>query len=250
MDLQYVFLEKNESAAPVEKPKFLDVKRKRIKKKKGNKNLLKKCLSPGKGPRRKFKNKGSKKFDLAATQESENAEKVELEPSLARPFEKEKKENLVLSPIDPCANVKKEDMVPSQEPTCDKLTEVPSLPEPVGGVDKTGRDGLLLPNLDEETGMIVNEHEATGPQKNTVKGLVDHDVFEPLLHSDTNGSDSSLMAAPAVNGLIHAPLDETDNAKGMETSVSNYHSDTCMNHISSDFESSALLHAGLLLESS
>lgn len=249
MDLQYVFLEKNESAAPVEKPKFLDVKRKRIKKKKGNKNLLKKCLSPGKGPRRKFKNKGAKKFDLTSTQESENAEKVELEASLTRPFEKEKKENLVLSPIDPCANVTREELVPSQEPTCNKLTEVPSLPEPVGGVDKTGRDGLLLPSLGEETGMIVDEHGATGPQKNTVKGLVDHDVFEPLLHTDTNGSDSSLMVVPAVNGLIHAPSDETDNAKGMDTSVSNYHSDTCMNHISSDFESSTLLH-GLLLESS
>ena len=232
----------------MEKPKFLDVKRKRIKKKKGTKNLLKKCLSPGKGPRRKLKNKVAKKFDLTSTQESENAEKVEMEPSPVRPFEKDKKENLVLSPINPCANVKKDDLVPSQEPNCDKLTEVPSLPEPVG-VEKTGRDDLLLSNMDDKIGMIVNEHEATSPQKSIVKGFVDHDVFEPLPHSDTNGSDNSLMVMPGVNGLIHAPSDETDNAKGMETSVSNYDGNMCMNHISSDFESSALLH-GLLLESS
>lgn len=247
VDLQYVFLEKNEVSTPVEKPKILDAKRKRIKKRKGNKNLLKKCLSPN-APRRR-KNKGAKKASLSSIQESENAVKVDMEPSQPRPIESEKKENLVLSPIDLCANVKRQELVPGQEPPCDKVTEVPCLPQSYQTVDKTS-DSLLVPNMDMEIDGNVNENEAPGGNKSTVKIFVDREVPEPLMNSDNTAIDSSFMVTPAVNGLIRVPLDETDNAaKGMDTSVSNYASDKCMNHISAELESSALLH-GLLVESS
>lgn len=247
VDLQYVFLEKNESAAPVVKPKIFDVKRKRIKKKKGNKNLLKKCLSPN--ALRKFKKKGKKKAVLSSIQGSENADKVDMGPSQARPFENEKKENLVPSSIDLCANVKKEDLGSSLEPPCDKVTEESSLPQPCHNADRVSAvsDALLMPNMDNELARNLNENEATVINISTVKSFVDNEVAEALLNTD--GIDNSLMVTPVVNGLIHEPSDQTELVKVMDTSVSDYASDMRMNHLSADLESSALLH-GLLLESS
>jgi len=247
VDLQYVFLEKNESAAPVVKPKIFDVKRKRIKKKKGNKNLLKKCLSPN--ALRKFKKKGKKKAVLSSIQGSENADKVDMGPSQARPFENEKKENLVPSSIDLCANVKKEDLGSSLEPPCDKVTEESSLPQPYHNSDRVSAvsEALLLPNMDNELGRNLNENEATVINISTVKSFVDNEVAEALLNTDE--IDNSLMVTPVVNGLIREPSDQTELVKVMDTSVSDYASDMRMNHLSADLESSALLH-GLLLESS
>lgn len=244
MDLQYVFLEKNESsAAPLEKPKVLEVKRKRFKKRKGNKKLLKKCLSPDAA--RRLKNKKAKKPALPSSQETENTGNGDMEPCPAPSFEKGRKEKVVLSSVDPCANVKKENLVPSQHLTCDKVNEVFNGPETM---DKES-DNLPILNMDVETGLNESENEATGFMNSTFKNPVELDVAESVFNSDNNGIDSSMMVTPAVNGFIHAQSDESDNTKGIDTSVSDYASDISLNRISAELGSSALLH-GLLLESS
>ena len=241
-----MFLEKEDAAKPVEKLKIVDIKRKRTKKRKGNKNLLKKCLSTD-APRR-LKKKKAKKVALSSTQATGNAGDMDMEPSIAQPLQNEKKENLVLSPIDLCADAKKGSLVPSQEPPCDKVDKEPSLLEPNDSVDKAN-GGVLLPYMDSETGGNVNENEASVINKSSVKSFIDHGVAEPLVNSDITGIESSLIVMPAVNGLSHAPSDETDTAMEMDTPVSNYASDMCLNRISEDIESSTLLH-GLLVESS
>ena len=246
VDLQYVFLEKNDDDTPVEKPKIFEVKKKRIKKRKGNKTLLKKCLSSD-APRRK-KKKGMKKAATSSVQASENVQAVDMEPSQARPLENEKKENLVLSPIDLCANVKKE-IISSEEQLRVKVKGELSLSENFNSVDKTNVSGLA-PNMGDEIDGNVNENEAPGINRVIVKSV--HDVsMEPLFDSAISENGNALITtpAPAVNGLIHGPLSETDSAKRMDTGFSTYDSDVYMNHVSTDLESSALLN-GLLVESS
>lgn len=246
VDLQYVFLEKNDDDTPVEKPKIFEVKKKRIKKRKGNKTLLKKCLSPD-APRRK-KKKGMKKAATSSVQASENVQAVDMEPSQARPLENEKKENLVLSPIDLCANVKKE-IISSEEQLRVKVKGERSLSENFNSVDKTNVSGLA-PNMGDEIDGNVNENEAPGINRVIVKSV--HDVStEPLFDSAISENGNALITtpAPAVNGLIHGPLSETDSAKRMDTGFSTYDGDVYMNHVSTDLESSALLN-GLLVESS
>ena len=244
VDLQYVFLEKNDDDTPVEKPKIFEVKKKRIKKRKGNKTLLKKCLSPD-APRRK-KKKGMKKAATSSVQASENVQAVDMEPSQARPLENEKKENLVLSPIDLCANVKKE-ITSSEEQLRVKVKGERSLSENFNSVDKTNVS-VQAPNMGDEIDGNVNENEAPGINRVIAKG--GHDVTtEPLFDSAITENGNALITTPAVNGLIHGPLSETDSAKRMDTSFSTYDSDVYMNHVSTDLESSALLN-GLLVESS
>ena len=264
----------------MEKPKILEVKRKRIKKRKGNKSLLKKCLGLNNAPR-KFKNKGGKKKDLSSSQSSENAEpKLEMDPSQPRPFENEKKENLVLSPIPLCSNVKKEDLVSSQEsPFEDKVENLsdnhavePSLPaKPYLNGEKASSGSLLETHLDNQDGGSVSENEAPGIGKSNIKKFNQLDLAEALV----NGTDSSSTATPiaipdparlwptvdtgsgdevavtsAVNDLKHAQSEESYHAREMDTSVSNYTNDVCMNHLSADLESSPILHGlGMLLES-
>ena len=241
-----MFLEKEDAATPVEKPKIMDIKRKRIKKRKGNKNLLKICLSPD-APRR-LKKKKAKKVALSSTQATGNARDVDMEPSLAEPLQNEKKENQALSPTELCADAKKENLVPSQELPCDKVDEEPSLLEPNDSVDKAN-GGALTPNMDTETGGNMNENEAPMINKSSVKSFIDYGVAEPLVNSDITAIDSYSIIMPAVNGLSHAPSDETDTTMELKTTVSNFASDMCLNHISADIESSTLLH-GLLVESS
>ena len=274
MDLQYVFLEKNDTTTSVEKPTIFDVKRKRIKKRKGNKNLLKKCLGLNNTPRR-FKNKGGKKKNLSSSQPSENAEKLDLEPSQPRPLEHDKKENLVLSPIPLCANVKKEELVSSQEtPFGDKVenffdnvVEPSLLPENYYNGEKAS-ENLLKPNMDNQDGGNFNENEVPVIGRNSVKRFNELDLAEALLNGiDTSASTSTPISLPdpaliwpttnlepgdeaAVNDLRHAQSDESYHAKEMDTSVSNFTNDICMNHISTDLESSPMLHGlGMLLES-
>ncbi|XP_078378462.1 uncharacterized protein LOC144661535 isoform X1 [Oculina patagonica] len=279
VDLQYVFLEKNDTTTSVEKPKIMDVKRKRIKKRKGNKNLLKKCLGLNNAPRR-FKNKRGKKKNLASLRPSENAEKLDLEPSQARPFENDKKENLVLSPIPLCVNVKKEELVSSQEsPFGDKvgnfsannLVEPSLLTEPYCNGEKAS-ENLLKPNMDNQDGGNANENEAPVISRNNVKRFDQLDPTEALMNGiDTSSSASTPISLPdparlwptlhvesgdeaavatTVNDLKHAQSDESYHAKEMDTSVFNHTNDICMNHITTDLESSPMLHGlGMLLES-
>ena len=253
----------------------MEVKRKRIKKRKGNKNLLKKCLD---NTPRKFKTKGGKKKNLSSSQSSENAEKPELDPSPPRPFESVKKENLVLSPIPLCANVKKEDMASSQE-SRDKIENLsdnhavePTLPaKPYQSGEKASSESLLGTHLDNQDGARVSENEAPVVGKSHVKKFTQLDFAETFV----NGTDSSSTATPitipdparlwptvnaesgdemavtsAVNNLNHEQSEESYRAREMDTSVSNYTNDLCMNHISTELESSPILHGlGMLLES-
>lgn len=274
LDLQYVFLEKKETAPSVEKPKILEVKRKRIKKRKGNKSLLKKCLGLDKTPR-KFKNKGRKKKDLSSSQSRENAEKPEMEPSQPRPSENAKKENLVLSPIPLCANVKKEDLVSNKESPCgDKVENLsdnhvvePSLSaKPYHSAEKDSSGSLLDTPLGNQDGGSVSENEAPviGKSNVNVKKFSQLELGEALM----NGMDNSSIGIPdptrlwptvdtgsgdemvVTDDLKHAHSEESYYAREMDTSVSNFTNDMCMNHISTDLESSTIPHGlGMLLES-
>ena len=262
----------------MEKPKILEVKRKRIKKRKGNKNLLKKCLGLDNTPR-KFKNKGGKKKNLSSSQSSENAKKPEQDPSPPRSFESVKKENVVLSPIPLCTNVKKEDLIFCQE-SRDKIENLidnhavePSLSaKPYHSGEKASSESLLGTDLDNQDGVRVSENEAPVVGKSHVKKFTQLDLAEAFV----NGTDSSSTTAPitipdparlwptvdaesgdemaftpAVNNLNHEQSEESYRAREMDTSVSNYTNvDLCMNHISTDLESSPILHGlGMLLES-
>lgn len=277
VDLQYVFLEKNDTATSVEKPKILEVKRKRIKKRKGNKNLLKKCLGLDNTPR-KFKNKGAKKKNLSS-QSSENAEKPELDPSPPRPCESVKKENLVLSPIPLCANVKKEDLVCSQvspdkiENLSDNHAVEPSFPaKPYHSGEKASSESLLGTQLDNQDGVRVGENEATVVGKSHVKKFTQIDLSEAFVNGTDSSSTAALITIPdparlwptvnvesgdemavtsAVNNVNHEQSEESYRAREMDSSVSNYTNvDLCLNHISTDLESSPILHGlGMLLES-
>lgn len=279
LDLQYVFLEKKETAPSVEKPKILEVKRKRIKKRKGNKSLLKKCLGLDKTPR-KFKNKGRKKKDLSSSQSRENAEKPEMEPSQPKPFENHdaKKENLVLSPIPLCANVKKEDLVSNKESPCgDKVENLsdnhvvePSLSaKPYHSAEKDSSGSLLDTPLGNQDGGSVSENEAPviGKSNVNVKKFSQLELGEALMNGMDNssigipdptrlwptvdtGSGDEMVVTSAVDDLKHAHSEESYYAREMDTSVSNFTNDMCMNHISTDLESSTIPHGlGMLLES-
>jgi len=259
----------------VEKPKILEAKRKRIKKRKGNKNLLKKCLGLDQTPR-KFKNKGAKKKNLSS-QSSENAERPEMDPSPPRPFENVKNENLVLSPIPLCANVKKEDLVSSQE-SRDKIENLsdshavePSLPaKPYHSGEKASNGSLLETHLDNQDGRRVIENEAPVIEKSDVKKFsqldlaeafvngIDRSTATPIAIPDPAhlwptvdaGSGDEMVVTSAVNDLNHVQSEESYHAMEMDTSVSNYTNDLCMNHISTDLESSPILQGlGMLLES-
>lgn len=261
----------------MEKPKILEVKRKRIKKRKGNKNLLKKCLGLDQTPR-KFKTKGGKKKNLSSSQSSENAEKPDMDPSPPRPFENVKKENLVLSPIPLCANVKKEDLVSSQE-SRDKMENLSdnhavelSLPaKPYHSGEKASNGTLLETHLDNQDGGRVSENEAPVIEKSYVKNFTQLDLAETLVNGIDSSSTATSIAIPdparlwptvnagsgdemavtsTVNDCNHAQSEESFDAREMDTSVSNYTNDLCMNHISTDLESSPILHGlGMLLES-
>ena len=215
---------------------------------------------------------------MSSSQSSENAEKPELDPSLPRPLENVKKENLVLSPIPLCANIKKEDLVSSQE-SRDKIENLsdnhavgPSLPaKPYCSGEKASSESLLGTHLDNQDGVRVSENEAPVVEKSQVKKFTQLDLAEAFM----NGTDSSSTATPiaipdparlwptvvdaesgdemavtpAVN-LNHEQSEESYRAREMDTSVSNYSNDLCMNHISTDLESSPILHGlGMLLES-
>lgn len=268
LDLQYVFLEKKETAPSVEKPKILEVKRKRIKKRKGNKGLLKKCLGLDKTPR-KFKNKGGKKKDLTSSQSRENAEKPEMEPSQPRPFENAKKENLVLSPIPLCANVKKEDLVSNEESPCgDKVENLsdnhvvePSLSaKPYHSAEKDSSGSLLDTPLSNQDGGSVNVKKFSQLElgEALVNGIDNSSIATPIGIPDPTrlwptvdtGSGDEMVVTSAVNDLKHAHSEESYYAREMDTSVSNFTNDMCMNHISTDLESSTIPHGlGMLLES-
>ena len=268
LDLQYVFLEKKETAPSVEKPKILEVKRKRIKKRKGNKGLLKKCLGLDKTPR-KFKNKGGKKKDLTSSQSRENAEKPEMEPSQLRPFENAKKENLVLSPIPLCANVKKEDLVSNEESPCgDKVENLsdnhvvePSLSaKPYHSAEKDSSGSLLDTPLSNQDGGSVNvkKFSQLELEEALVNGIDNSSIATPIGIPDPTrlwptvdtGSGDEMVVTSAVNDLKHAHSEESYYAREMDTSVSNFTNDMCMNHISTDLESSTIPHGlGMLLES-
>lgn len=268
LDLQYVFLEKKETAPSVEKPKILEVKRKRIKKRKGNKSLLKKCLGLDKTPR-KFKNKGGKKKDLSSSQSRENAEKPEMEPSQPRPFENAKKENLVLSPIPLCANVKKEDLVSNEESPCgDKVENLsdnhfvePSLSaKPYHSAEKDSSGSLLDTPLSNQDGGSVNVKKFSQLElgEALVNGIDNSSIATPIGIPDPTrlwptvdtGSGDEMVVTSAVNDLKHAHSEESYYAREMDTSVSNFTNDMCMNHISTDLESSTIPHGlGMLLES-
>ncbi|XP_068716208.1 uncharacterized protein [Montipora foliosa] len=232
VDLQYVFLEKNQSTTATEKPKIVEVKRKRIKKRKGKKNLLKKCLSSNVHLR--LGNEDEKISHLPPSQESGASD--ETAPSQKpRPLENERKENLVPSDIDESANIKSEDLVPNQ---------VRSLLEHSVSVDKD-RNELTYLNMASGTSWNVNRNDAPFMEKRTVKSIVESDLSEPYLNLDEKTIDSSLMVMSAVNGSAHACSVMSESASG----VSNYASDTGMNHISGELESTASLR-GLILESS
>lgn len=215
---------------------------------------------------------------MSSSQSSENAEKLELDPSPPRPLESVKKENLVLSPIPLCANVKKEDLISSQE-SRDKIENLsdnhavePSLPaKPYHCGEKASSESLLGTHLDNQDGVRVSENEAPFVEKSHVTKFTQLDLAEAFL----NGTDSSSTATPiaipdparlwptvdaesgdemaitpAVNNLNHEQSEESYRAREMDTSVSNYSNDLCMNHISTDLESSPILHGlGMLLES-
>lgn len=277
MDLQYVFLEKNDSATTaVEKPKILEVKRKRIKKRKGKKNLLKKCLDSN--TPRKFKNKLGKK-KLSSSQQGENAGKVDVEPSELRPFENEKKENLGLSSNLLGTNVKKEELESSQELACGKVEnprdsnakESNFLVQPQPNGDTASERNLFV---DCQGGGNFIENEESVEDQSTVKRLNQHDLTNTSANSDMKNADSLPTVSPsslqdrarflptanvgsvdepsvilAANDLKHAQLDGSFIGKDMDTTVSNYTNDVCMNHISTELESSNVLRGlGLLLE--
>lgn len=224
MDLQYVFLEKNETATPVEKPKIVDVKRKRIKKRKEGKDLLKKCLSTN--AYCQHGNEDSKKSKLPFSQKTESDRDAETIPVQAWPFENERKENLVPSEMDRCADMNRDDLVSNQ---------MPSLTEHIGSIFEENDFSPC-----RET--IANEEEDACTRISTVE----QDVAELFPNSVANKIDSSLITTPAVNGFKHARSSNTDNA----LSVVNHAKDMCLNHVPGEFEASAAIHPGLLVETS
>ncbi|XP_068670154.1 uncharacterized protein [Montipora foliosa] len=215
VDLQYVFLEKNETP-PVEQPKIVEMKRKRIKRRKGNNNLLKKCLSSN-APRRRRK-KGVKKSCFPSVENDGNTETALCN---VRPLESERKENLEPSDMDGCANTKREDLVP---------TQVASVPEHIESVDKE-RNSLSNPNMGKETSGNLNENGTLAIDNGIVKRLVDPYLTE----SDLNNIDISPMGVSAVNGSIHASSTNSENALG----GFNHANNISMNHVSCEVEPSA-----------
>lgn len=224
MDLQYVFLEKNETATPMEKPKIAEVKRKRIKKRKEGKKLLKKCVSSN--AHHRPRGDGIKKAKLPTSHKSENAVNSETAPAEARPFENERKENLVPSDMDWFANTNKEDLVPNQ---------VPSLAEH----ESVDKENNLSPctNMASETSASVNE--ANTPFQ---KWTVDHDAATVIK------IDDSLMVMSAVNGSMNARSGNSAKAS-RDSRVCNYANEVHISQTSGELESSASLQ-GLLQETS
>jgi len=214
VDLQYVFLEKNETATPVEKPKIVEVKRKRIKKRKEGGNLLKKC--PSANAYCQHGNEDSKESKLPSSQKSESDRDAETAPVQARLFEKVRKENLVPSDMDRCAAMNRDELVP---------TQMPSLPEHTGSVFEKN-DFSPCTNMSWEA--TANEKEDTCPR-----------------NSVANKIGSSLITTPTVNGFTHARSSNAGNA----SNVLNHAKDMCLNHIPGEFEASGI-HPGLLVETS
>ena len=224
MDLQYVFLEKNETATPVEKPKIPEVKRKRIKKRKEGKKLLKKCVSSG--AHHRPRSDGTKKSKMHTSHKSENAANSETAPVQARSLENERKENLVPPDMGWFANTNKEDLVPNQ---------VPSLAEH----ESVDKENNLSPctNMASETSASVND--ANAPFQ---KWTVDHDAATVIKNDDSS------MVMSAVNGSMHARSGNSEKAS-RDSRVFNYANEVHFSHTSGELESSASLQ-GLLQETS
>ena len=210
MDLQYVFLEKNETATPVEKPKIVEVKRKRIKKRKEGGNLLKKC--PSTNAYCQHGNEDSKESKLPSSQKSESDRDAETAPVQARLFEKVRKENLVPSDLDRCATMDRDDLV-----------------------------SIQMPSLTEHIGSVFEENDFSSC-KNTSREAT-ATVATP--NSVANKIESSLITTPTVHSFKHARSSNADNA----SNVLNHAKDMCLNHISGEFEASGI-HPGLLVETS
>ena len=238
---------------------------------------MKKCLGLNNTPQQ-FKNKGGKKKKLSSLQSSENVKKLDVEPSQPRPLENDKEENLVLSPIPPCVNVNQEELVSTQEFSFgdkvgnfmeDNIIE-PSLPvEPYCNGEKIS-ESLLQPSMNNQDGRNDSENDTLAIGKNDVRGFNQLALVEALVNGiDASSSTPSSIPDPArlwsavnvgsgdeaavkttVTDLKHGQPDESFHAKELDTGVSNYTNDVCMNHISTDLESSPMLHGlGLLLES-
>ena len=178
MDLQYVFLEKNETATPVEKPKIVEVKRKRIKKRKEGGNLLKKC--PSANAYCQHGNEDNKRSKLPSSQKSESDRDAETAPVKARLFEKVRKENLVPSDLDRCVTKNRDDLV---------STQMPSLTEHIGSVFEEN-------DFSSCTNMSL---EATLATSNSV----------------ANKIESSLITTPTVHSFKHARSSNADNASNV-----------------------------------
>ncbi|XP_067021559.1 polycomb complex protein BMI-1-A-like [Acropora muricata] len=178
VDLQYVFLEKNETATPVEKPKIVEVKRKRIKKRKEGGNLLKKC--PSANAYCQHGNEDNKGSKLPSSQKSESDRDAETAPVQARLFEKVRKENLVPSDLDRCVTKNRDDLV---------STQMPSLTEHIGSVFEEN-------DFSSCTNMSL---EATLATSNSV----------------ANKIESSLITTPTVHSFKHARSSNADNASNV-----------------------------------
>ncbi|XP_074624078.1 uncharacterized protein LOC141882039 isoform X2 [Acropora palmata] len=224
VDLQYVFLEKNETATPMEKPKIPEVKRKRIKKRKEGKKLLKKCVSSG--AHQRPRSDGTKKSKMHTSHKSENAANPETAPVQARSLENERKENLMPTDMGWFANTNKEDLVPNQ---------VPSLAEH----ESVNKENNVSPctNMASETSASVND--ANTPFQ---KWTVDHDAATVIK------IDDSSMVMSAVNGSMHVRSGNSEKTS-RDSRVFNYPNEVHFSHTSGELESSASLQ-GLLQETS
>ena len=259
-----------------EKPKILEVKRKKIKKRKGNKALLKKCLdsnSPG-----QFKKKFGKKKKSSSSQPCEIGGKVNMEPSEPQSFENEKKENLGPSSNLLCSNVNKGRLESPQGLACDDVENLrdPNVKEsslcfqPQANGSSVSESKLIV--YSQGSGNF-NQNETSAADQNTVDRL-EHDVTDTSVSSDMKIADSSSILSPKsqsrgelflpttntgsvdeplvtleANDLVLAQLDGNLKGKEVDSSVMNQTNDDFMNHHSTELESPNMLRGlGLMLE--
>lgn len=274
VDLQFVFLEKNDSGvASEEKPKILEVKRKKIKKRKGNKNLLKKCLdsnSPG-----QLKKKLGKKKKSSSSQPCESGGKVKVEPSEPRSFENEKKENLGLSSNRLCSNIEKGALEFPQRLACDEVENLrdPNAEESNISFQPKANDGSKLIVYSQRSGNF-NENEPSVADESSLNRLNLHDLPDASVNSDwkiavspsnslqdsqscgehfSPTTNTGCVDEPSVTSVAsnftHVQLDGNWKGKEVDSSVSNHTNDVFTNHRSTELESpNVLLGLGLMLE--
>ena len=203
-----------------EKPRSLEPRKKRIKKRK-DKNLLKRCLVSG-APRQRIRTAEQKNSLSVQLQSSEHSQKCLMETRPSRPCISEKEEELVPSPLHSCETVKKEEL-PSRPATCDMASGTLcnnalafAVPDKNQSVEEKVND-IAYGNIDaNERSTVENQSSPSSLFKNNALENFNHemnDIQAPVTKTNSQGHIDSLLISVPFTQVISQQSEQHDRSK-------------------------------------